>query len=87
MNMETTIEHNEDEKTIRIFLNEESAGYLTYSVHDMALDIKHTVVDPKFRGKGLGRILVDNAIEYAEKEGLTIIPSCSYAERVMNDGN
>ena len=83
--METTIEHYMDEKLIRIFFNGEIAGYLSYSIHNESLDIEHTVVDPKFRGKGLGRILVDNAIEYAKKEELAIIPSCSYAERIMSN--
>jgi Predicted acetyltransferase len=85
MNSKIMIFHNIDKNEIKIIFEDRQAGYLTYSIHDNALDIEHTVVDPAFRGQGLGHILVEKAIEHAEEEGLIVIPSCSYAERVMKE--
>jgi len=79
------VEHRISECRFNIVQDGKDVGYLTYSIFDKVLDIKHTVVDPIVRGQGLGRILVDSAINYAEREGLTIIPSCSYAERIINN--
>ena len=83
--MDTVVEHSISECRFNIVQDGKDVGYLTYSISDKVMDIRHTVVDPVVRGQGLGRILVDSAISYAENEGLTIIPSCSYAERIMSN--
>ena len=83
--MNTAVEHNILGCRFDVVRDGKSMGYLTYSISDGVLDIRHTVVDPVARGQGLGRILVDSAIDYAKKEELTIVPSCSYAERVMRE--
>ena len=81
--MEIRVDHIKSESKFRIFFNENDAGYLTYMISNGTLDIQHTVVRPQFRGQGLGKVLVDHAIDYAKEGGLTIIPSCSYAERII----
>ena len=83
--MNTAVEHNTLECRFDVVRGGKSIGYLIYSISDGVLDIRHTVVDSAARGQGLGRILVESAIDYAKKEELTIVPSCSYAERVMKD--
>ena len=83
--MNVTVEHNLSERRFDVVRDGKSMGYLTYSVSGRILDIRHTVVDLEYRGQGLGRILVDSTIDFAKKEGLTVIPSCSYADRVMNN--
>jgi len=82
--MSLKIEHILSEMSMRVYYEGEYAGYLTYEISNGIFDIQHTVVRSEFRGKGLGRILVDFAAEYAKKEGLEVVPSCSYAERVLN---
>lgn len=42
------------------------------------LNIYHTEVDPRHRGRGLAQELAIAAFEYAKAHGLTVIPSCSY---------
>jgi Predicted acetyltransferase len=83
--MEVTVLHDTSKKVEKILCDEAEAGYLIYEISSKTLDIQHTVIYPAFRGQGLGRILVDNIIEYAKKEGLTIISSCSYANLVLGE--
>ena len=42
------------------------------------IDLYHTYVPEIFRGRGLAEKLCKAAFEYAKKEGLTVLPSCSY---------
>lgn len=44
----------------------------------------HTFVDDSLRGQGIAKILVDKVVEYARENNLKIIPTCSYASKVLN---
>ncbi|MCY1458073.1 GCN5-related N-acetyl-transferase [compost metagenome] len=35
------------------------------------------------RGRGIAAALTEQALEYADRMGYTVIPSCSYVERYM----
>ena len=53
--------------------------YLSYEIRDgLVMDIIHTFVPQKHRGKGLAIRLCDAAYNYAESKGLRVIPSCSF---------
>ena len=45
--------------------------------------IEHTEVDSKMEGKGIGRMLVDRAVEFAREKGFKILPLCTYASSVF----
>lgn len=47
------------------------------------MTIIHTEVNEAYEGKGLGRQLVQAAVEYARKEKMKIVPLCSYAKKVF----
>jgi predicted GNAT family acetyltransferase len=40
--------------------------------------IDHTLVDPRWRGKGVARQLLDAAVEWARRSGTKLEASCSY---------
>lgn len=42
------------------------------------LDLYHTYVPEVFRGRGIAEQLCRAAFEYAQANGLTVIPSCAY---------
>ena len=46
-------------------------------------EIPHTEVDPAYGGQGIARKLVLCVAEQAEKEGVRIFPTCSYAKKVL----
>ena len=53
-------------------------GILKYSVSDGTMNIFSTFVEPEFRGKGIASRLTDRAEEFAKKEGLKVVASCSF---------
>ncbi len=64
----------------------EEIGRLTYTLFpdDNKLIITYVLVHPKNEGKGLGKYLVNHAIEFARENNWNIYPHCSYARSVMN---
>lgn len=46
--------------------------------------IEHTEVAENFEGKGIGKKLVLEAVEYARKNLLKILPLCTYAKSVFD---
>ena len=81
--MDTSVKH--DEKGCRFDLTADGkrGGYLTYEVYGGCMDIQHTVVEPELRGKGLGDVLLDAAVKYADEKGLEIKPTCSFAKKKL----
>lgn len=60
-------------------------GEVTYSsAGDDKIIIDHTEVHPEEKGKGIGRVLLDRAIEYARENQLKIIPLCPYAKSMFD---
>jgi predicted GNAT family acetyltransferase len=59
-------------------------AYLAYvDLGKQTLDIYRTFVPDGLRGRGIAAELTQHALAYAEREGYTVIPSCSYVERYM----
>ncbi|MBF6623402.1 MAG: GNAT family N-acetyltransferase [Pseudomonadales bacterium 32-61-5] len=59
-------------------------AYLAYmDLGKQTLDIYRTFVPDALRGRGIAAVLARHALEYAEHEGYTVIPSCSYVERYI----
>lgn len=46
--------------------------------------INHTEVDPSLKGKGVGKLLVLNAVEFARSKNIKILPLCSFAKSVFD---
>ncbi len=59
-------------------------GELTYSrAGDTLAILDHTSVSEAARGTGLGRRLVDAAVEWARTNGIKLMPLCPYARSVF----
>ncbi|MGO4548408.1 GNAT family N-acetyltransferase [Paenibacillus sp. 2TAB23] len=55
-------------------------GEITFTMVDVdTWVIDHTHVDGEYRGRDLGKQLLDFVVEEAREKGRKIIPSCSYA--------
>ena len=46
--------------------------------------IEHTQVSEKLKGQGVGVQLLNNAVDYARKENLKIVPECSFVLAMFN---
>ncbi|UJH92812.1 N-acetyltransferase [Antarcticibacterium sp. 1MA-6-2] len=68
-----------------IYENEKFAGEMTYTwAGNDKFIIDHTGVEEEFGGKGFGRQLVMEAVEFARKEEVKILPLCPYAKKVFD---
>ncbi len=51
---------------------------LDYTLGDGIVTFTHTGVPPALRGQGLAAQLVDAGLQWAEAQGLRVVPACSY---------
>ena len=58
-------------------------GYLEYERDGGTMAITHTIVPPAIGGRGVAGALVKAAVTWADAEGLSVDPRCSYADAWM----
>ena len=57
---------------------ENALAVLEYELEDGTLTLVHTGVPSALEGQGIGGKLAKAALEYAKKEGLKVVPRCSF---------
>lgn len=78
------IQHEAEGPLGRFFYQQDEAeGELTYRLKDGILALDHTGVDEQFKGQGVGKALVERAVEWAREEGYKVKPYCTFAAAVM----
>ncbi|MBQ8947799.1 MAG: (4Fe-4S)-binding protein [Lachnospiraceae bacterium] len=85
-NHDVRIEYDEAGCRSVAYLGDARIGECDYRDTGDAFNIYHTEVAPEHGGKGIARRLVYCVIEAAERSKKSIIPTCSYAARVLNEG-
>lgn len=61
------------------------AGEMHFTwVGDHSLSIDHTGVESAYRGRGIGRELLDALINFARQDQIKVIPLCPYAKSVFD---
>lgn len=64
--------------------NETQMGFMTYSIAgEDKIIIDHTEVSPAYNGKGIGKKLVVEAVEFARRNNIKILPLCPFARGVF----
>lgn len=77
---------NNDHKGYFIaYEDDKAAGKMTYTyAGEAGIIIDHTEVNPEFKGKNIGKMLVMNAVDYARKNNKKIIPLCPFTKSVFD---
>ena len=83
MGQDIRLEDDPDTRRYEFYIDGERVGFASYRREPGRLVIPHTEVDPSLRGKGIGSQLVDEVLREAEREGLEVIPRCSFVARHM----
>ena len=82
--MKITQENNTKKGVFKAIENDIIAGEMTYTwAGTDKFIIDHTEVNPDFEGKGIGKKLVMQAVEYARENKLKILPLCPFAKSVF----
>ena len=77
--MTITHTNNERQGEFVAFEGDERVGYISYEwVDNNCFAILHTVVSPEHKGKGIAKILLDAAADYALKHNKKIKDVCSF---------
>ncbi|TKR89122.1 hypothetical protein L596_013268 [Steinernema carpocapsae] len=49
------------------------------------MDIYHTRVPVEHQGRGVAKLLVDEAFKYAADNNLKVLPTCTYVDKFAKD--
>ena len=80
---ELKVEREEHGHRASVFITQHGkrVAEMTFSrVNEKKFIIDHTEVDDSLRGQGAGRKLLDFAVDYARKNGITYLPLCPFAK-------
>lgn len=76
-----------DEKNRGAFFiseNQEKLGEMAVSKRNNILTIYHTEIKPEAKGKGFGKQLFDNMLDYVAKEKLLVKPLCPFVHAMFD---
>ncbi len=78
-------EDNGKKGRFAIFENGEFAGEMTFVwAGELQFIIDHTGIEEKYSGRGFGKKLVMEAVEYARSNDLKILPLCPFAKKIFD---
>lgn len=83
----TSIEIEDNGKKGRFLIREDGgvAGEMTFVwAGDKHIIIEHTNVDEKHGGKGFGKKLLNQAVQFARRKNLKITPLCPFAKKMFD---
>jgi predicted GNAT family acetyltransferase len=78
-----TVVHNAAAGQFEIRADTGDAAVLTYVKRGDALDLMHTRVPGELEGQGYGGALAKAALDYAQANGLKVIPTCPFVSAYL----
>ena len=77
------MELKKEKDKIIVLDNNIKIGECQFIIDNDKLNIIHTYVDEKYRGKDIAQQLVNCVIEEAKKNNKKIVADCSYAKNIL----
>ena len=74
---------DEEHSCSKAYDGERKVGECDCQVTPDGCVIYHTETSPEYGGKGIAKRMVYKLVEEAEKRGMSVIPTCSYAAKVL----
>lgn len=79
--IEVKQQNNEKNGSFEAFIDGNHAGLMTYTwAGEERFIIDHTEVEEAYNGKGVGKEMLVNAVEFARQNNKKIIPLCPFAK-------
>ena len=81
---DVTVTRNDAEGRYEIHVGDVLAGFTEFFADSEGrLVFPHTEIDPAFAGRGLGAVLVGDAMKDVVARGETVVPECPYVVRFL----
>ncbi|QAY59886.1 N-acetyltransferase [Microbacterium protaetiae] len=81
-----TVRRNDERSRYEIDVDGVLGGYADFEqVSPGLVRFPETVIDPAFREKGVGTLLVDEALRDAAARGQTVIPLCPFVRHFLRE--
>jgi predicted GNAT family acetyltransferase len=74
-----------DRSRFEVRVGEELAGWAEYRRRPGLIAFVHTLIDPRFEGRGLASRLVRTALTEARSDGLAVLPFCPFVRGYIAD--
>jgi predicted GNAT family acetyltransferase len=68
---------------LEVYVEGRRAGYAAYRRDPGAISYTHTEIEPEFEGRGLGGILIREALSRARAEGIAVLPLCPFVREYI----
>jgi len=76
---------NDEKSRYELHLDDVVAGFTEFEPDDHGrLVFPHTVIDPAFGGRGLGTVLVRDALADVAARGETVVPVCPFVVKYVH---
>jgi uncharacterized protein len=84
MNPTTIINTDNNKGAFEVKIDKETEAKMTFVFAGTdKIIIEHTEVNPDYKGKGFGKLLIEKVIELAKEKKMTIIPLCPFAKKYL----
>ena len=60
-----------------------TTAFIEYKLSQQTLYLIHTEVPPAFEGKGVGRAIVEKALQYAKENNYKVAPRCAFVQSYL----
>ena|ERR1700750_622976 len=67
-----------DRSRFEVLVDGETAGFAEYRRRPGLIAFVHTLIDPRFEGRGLASDLVSTALSEARREQVAVLPFCPF---------
>ena len=83
---QVTVKDNSQSRSYDVFVDGEFAGSIVYEqASDRRLVFTHTFVEPRFRGRGIGDILVHGALDDVRAKGVSLTNFCDFVAHYIDE--
>jgi predicted GNAT family acetyltransferase len=81
--MEVRVADVPERSRFEVQVDGQVAGYSEYRRRAGLIAFIHTLIDPRFEGRGLASQLVHEALSEARSEGLSVLPFCPFVRHYI----
>jgi predicted GNAT family acetyltransferase len=80
---EIAVRDNAESQTYDALIGDQVIGTIVYEHAGPRLVFRHTIVEPEFRGRGIGTMLVTRALDDVRAKGVTLTNYCGFVSEFI----